>query len=574
MLKEYRTILPYAKHFFWWYIAGLFFVILADLGQLIIPQLLKRIIDSIQFGDFEMQQIIIWCSLIIITAVGIAITRFGWRFFIHGASRRIESKLRERYFDHLLNLTSSFYGKNKTGDLMARATNDMRAIRMATGMGLVAFVDGTVLAGAVLIVLFSENSTVAIFSILPLPFLTLFILFFGRSLGRLFKDVQEGFSRISEQGQEALTGTRVIKSFVKENYFLNKFMEASDFYRQKNMQLVRIWGFFFPLIAFVAGFSTLILLFIGGNAVLQMNLTTGEFVAIMSYLGMLIWPMIGVGFTINIIQRGAASLKRINEVLDTAPDISNQANALASLPVGDIKVKDLSYCYPESQTEVLSNISFTLKKGQILGVLGKTGSGKTTLVKLFSRLLDPPPGTITIGGQDIQEFQLTSLRKAFGFVPQETFLFSKTIKENILFGTDDAPLEEILKVADLSTISTDIQNFPKGMETLVGEKGTTLSGGQKQRLAISRALLIDPEILVFDDALSAVDTETEAKIIDHILKNRKEKTTMIISHRISALKEADLIMVLDKGRIVQQGTHDSLLKKPGFYAEIYELQNW
>ena len=574
MIKEYKSLFPYIKKHIPNYIFGLLFLVLTDGGQLLIPMIVRDAINSIEYGAFALESIFSKMLFLLFVALLIAIGRFGWRFFLHGASRNIERELRGNLFTHLLSLSSKFYDNSKTGDIMSRATNDMNAIRMSTGFALVAFTDGIFMTLAILLILFSKYPSIALITILPLPILTIIILFFGSILGERFKKVQEGFSKISEHVQESLTGIRVIKAFVQEKPFLKKFKTINESYRERNMDLVKIWGFFFPIAIFIGGLTSLSLLRFGGEAVLLNKLTIGDFVAILSYLGMLIWPVMSAGFTVNIIQRGGASLSRLNSIFREEPNIKNPENPINKVPSGNITVNSLDYLYPDTEAPILENISFSIPSGETLGILGRTGSGKTTLLNLIPRLLDPPEGTIQIGGNDIKQYDLNTLRSMFGIVSQNTFLFSASIRENISFGLTDSEdhFELIKKVSDISTITRDIEYFPERWDTEVGEKGITLSGGQKQRVSIARALAVKPEILIFDDALSNVDTETEEKILKQVLEFRKGKTNIIVSHRISTLEIADNIIVLEKGKITQQGKHKDLIIQPGLYSEIYNLQ--
>ena len=572
MLKEYKTLLPLVKRYTVFYILGLLALILTDAGELYIPQLIKQITNIIAGENFTLQAVGRLALMMVAVAAAVAFFRFGWRYFIHGASRRIERDLREQVFTHLLSLSSNFYQKMRTGDIMARSSNDMRAIRMASGMALVAFIDGFFLSVAILAILFSQFPRLALITIIPLPFITVIVLLGGKVIGRRFKLVQEGFSRLSEHVQEALTGIRVVKSFVKESWIEKSFHVRNDDNLRRNMQLVRIWGLFFPLITFISGLSMLFLLYYGGQAVILDDFTPGDFMAFMSYLTMLRWPVMGMGFTINMLQRGAASLQRINEILNEKPDITSKPNAVTSRPAGDLKVERLNFRYEFEGPPLLQEISFEVPRGNTLGILGRTGSGKSTLVRLIPRLLDPPTESIFIDGNDIRQYLLPQLRAAIGIVPQDSFLFSATIRENIAFGNPDATDEQVQRAADISTISRELLSFPHGWNTPVGERGLTLSGGQKQRIAISRAMLIDPELLIFDDALASVDAETEEQILSAFLKTRRGRTNILVAHRVSTLQHADHIIVLDGGRIVQQGSHDQLAQQPGLYRDIYRLQ--
>ncbi|MCF7953571.1 MAG: ABC transporter ATP-binding protein/permease [Spirochaetales bacterium] len=572
MLKEYKTLLPLVKRYTAYYVLGLLALVLTNAGELYIPQLIKQATNLIAGGDFSLDAMGRLVLMMAGIAALVAFFRFGWRYFIHGASRRIERDLREKVFQHLLSLSSSFYQKMRTGDIMARSSNDMRAVRMASGMALVAFIDGIFLSVAILIILFTQFPKLALITIIPLPFITVIVLLGGKVIGRRFKAVQEGFSRLSEYVQETLTGIRVVKSFVKESWAERNFNIRNDDNLSRNMQLVRIWGLFFPLITFISGLSMLFLLYFGGQAVIMNEFTPGDFMAFMSYLTMLRWPVMGLGFTINMLQRGAASLERINEILNEEPEITSGPKAIERSPAGGLKVEGLSFSYQEEGPPILQDISFEVPQGTSLGILGRTGSGKSTLVRLIPRLLDPPAGTIFIGDDDIRDFQLPELRAAIGIVPQDSFLFSADIRDNIAFGQPDSSDEEVQRAAEVSTISRELETFPHGWNTEVGERGVTLSGGQKQRIAISRAMMIDPELLIFDDALASVDAETEEKILGAFLKVRRGRTNVLVAHRVSTLRHADHIIVLDGGRIVQQGSHTDLAETPGLYQDIYRLQ--
>ena len=596
MLKEFRTLVPYVKERIPQYLAGLLFLLITNGGQLYLPQLLRRAIDTIATGSFSLSNIAPIAALMVGIAVVIAAGRFLWRYFLGAASRGIEAELRERLFVHLQSLSSTFYGKMKTGDLMARMTNDMRAVRQAAGFALVSFVDGFFMTIAIIAIMLSQNARLTLLSISPLPIITIGVIFFGKVIGEQFRRVQEGFSTLSDMTQESLTGIRVLKTFVQESAFGKRFLEKNLDYSNRNMVLVRTWGVLFPAVGFLAGITSLILILLGGRAVIEGTLSPGQFTAFLAYLQMLIWPMLGAGFTINMIQRAGASLARINKILDEEPDIRSPAEATESAGAtaaagesaaqeataeaepagaairGDIRIEDLTYTYPGTETAVLKDINLEVPAGSILGILGKTGSGKSTLVQLLPRILDPPAGSIYLDGRDIRSYDLPGLRTSISMVPQETFLFSSSIRDNIAFGSHNEDQQLVQQVAAISTIERDFNIFPDGAETVVGERGITLSGGQKQRVAISRALASDASIYIFDDSLSSVDTETEDAILTDLLPFLKGKTLILISHRISTLKTADRILVLEAGRIAQLGSHEQLLQEKGFYADIYRLQ--
>lgn len=574
MWKELRTLKPLLAKHWWYYTVGLLFLIAIDFAQTEIPQFIKRIVDTI-LGGIDETILRTNLVLMLLTAAGIAIGRFMWRFFIHGASRRIERDLRARLFEHYMVLPMKAFQDNPTGELMARATNDMQAIRMLTGMAIVAFIDGFFMSAIVLVRMFTENPSVAFRVILPLPIVTLLIIVFGNKIGKRFKRIQEIYGTMSTLVQEVLQGIRVVKAFVKEDIFKNRFEKENDNYRKANMSLVLLFGFFFPLINFIAGITMLILFLAGGNAILENSMSAGTLTAMIAYLEMLLWPMIGAGFTVNIIQRGLASLKRINAILFLPPELQTRDNTTAvTIPErGDFVFNNVTFTYPGAEKPALKAVSFTVPYGTTFGILGRIGSGKSTLLKLMTRILEPEANQILYGTIDITTIAIDQLRKLFGYVPQESFLFSDSIKNNILFANPDLSDDELQNIIQIAGLEPDLALFPQGIETVVGEKGLTLSGGQKQRVSIARALAVNPEILVFDDALSAVDAETEERILKALCKLRKGKTNIIVSNRVSTLQSADCVGVFSQGTLIQLGTPEALLNQEGFFAEIALMQS-
>ena len=599
-LKEYRSLLPYFRRFRFRYALGLFFLLIVDAAQVIIPQFMRQAVDTISLGVFQVRDVIIPATAMVGLMALIASGRFFWRYFIHGASRRIEAELRENLFSHMLSLSYDFYQKKKIGDLMARATNDLNAVRESIGMGFVALIDGTVMAAAILVIIFVQDASTALWAVLPLPLITLVILVFGKAIGRRFRRSHEAYSELSDAAQETFAGIRVVKSFVKEWWFIKKFADTNDNYRDANMGLVRMFGFFFPFVSFLSGLTVLIVLLVGGIRVIEGQMTPGDLVALFRYLQMLIWPLMGAGWVVNVIQRGAVSLGRVNEILRTEPAIRSPAvpetQVFDSVPL--IELRNLSFAFdsageddgappgeaPNGQKPAagmaLTDINLSIEKGSVTGILGRTGSGKSTLVKAITRIIDPPPGTVFIKGVESAAWDLSELRRLFGVTPQDSYLFSDSIKNNIGYSLEesDAGFQSALpRAAGLAALEKDFHAFAAGWDTLIGERGLTLSGGQKQRTAIARALATvlagGREILILDDSLSAVDAETERTILDGLFTLGQGLTVLIVSHRISTLNRADHVIVLEEGRITEQGPPVELAAAGGFYARTAALQS-
>jgi ATP-binding cassette subfamily B protein len=574
-LRPFKSLLPYIAAHRGQYLLGLICLIIVDAAQIVIPQFIRQAIDLISTGSFEWREIIILCLWMTAIMTLISLGRFTWRYFIHGASRTIETAMREKLFGHLQTLSWDFYQHNKIGDLMARSTNDLNAVRMSIGMGLVALVDFVVMATAILIIMFVQDARSALLSIIPLPFITVLILVFGKSIGKKFQAHQEAYSNMSDTAQETFAGMRVIKSFVKEWWFLKKFAANNDDYRKASMELVRLFGFFFPLVAFLSGLTIILMLVIGGVRVVNGLMSPGSLVAMFRYLNMLIWPLMGAGFMVNMIQRGAVSLERVNEIMNTVPSIRDEEILPRSFAEEHtvIGINNLCFAYNDGEP-VLRDINLAVDRGEWLGIMGKTGSGKSTLIKTLTRMVDPPPGTVRIFGRDAREWPLADLRGLFAVSPQDSYLFSDSIQHNIGYGLDSSPQWDAVcgTAADMAALERDIAGFADGAQTLIGERGLTLSGGQKQRVAIARALVMNSEILILDDSLSAVDAETEQTILDSLRVQRKGKTTIIISHRVSTLTFADKVLVLEQGRQAEYGRPAELIGSGGFYARMAALQ--
>ncbi|MCD4846566.1 MAG: ABC transporter ATP-binding protein/permease [Candidatus Aegiribacteria sp.] len=549
---------------------GLITLIFVDALQLVVPQIFKRVIDSLASGMATSGQILTLGLAVLGIYILMGVFRFLWRYLVIGASHRIDRNIRQELYDHLQTLSPQYYDQTKVGDIMAHATNDISAVRMATGIATIASFDAIFLSLSSVTIMVIMNWKLTLLTMIPLPLIALMMLKFGKLIHKRFESVQEAFSTLTEKAQESLSGVRVIKAYGDEESENKFFSGKAEECVSQNVKLARIWGMFQPMIGALAMASMAILLGAGGAMVIRGTISLGEFVAFSSYLMMLIWPMIAIGWVVNILQRGAASMGRLQKIFTTLPDILDGENSITPEPA--ISVEHLSFTYPGTDVEVLKDISFNLSVGSTLGVVGRTGSGKTTLVELLMRLYDPPEGTVFVGGVDVRNMKLSKIRGMFGYVPQETFLFAMSIAENISFGADGIPPERISELARIVDISSEIEDFSDGYDTMVGERGVTLSGGQKQRVAIARALAVTPEILVLDDSLSSVDTETEAAILSRLKHEIRNLTSILIAHRISTIQNAGHIIVIDNGRVVEQGTHAELLEHEGFYTELYRMQ--
>ncbi len=574
-MKAFRTLKDFFKEHKSNYFFGIIWLILIDAVQLLVPQILRDVTNLLQQGLLTIQILIKYCILILLTGLIIAIGRYFWRIYIFGNSRKLEYHLRDMLFNHLLTLSPNYYNTHSTGDLMAHATNDIDAVRASLGQGIIMFVDAIFLTTlSVIMMIKTTNLKLTIIALFTLPFITIAVGKFGKIIHKRFRSVQEAFSNFTDTTRENFSGIRVIKSFVQEELALEEFSSANKNNLEKNMELVKVSGIFHPLIQFVASLSFLVVIVYGSKLVILDTISLGDFIAFNNYLSLLIWPMMAIGFVINIIQRGIASMERINVILEEKPEIvdSNDAVPLTNVK-GKIEFKNVYFKYPNSQSYVLEDINFTIEEGNTLAIVGRTGSGKTTIVNLLLRLYEADKGTILLDDIDIKNIQIKSLRDNISYVPQDNFLFSSSIKDNIGFAFDEKiPDEQIISAAKVAEVYDNIIEFPNGFDTILGERGVTLSGGQKQRIAIARAIAKDGPILILDDSLSSVDTETEEKILNNLENMMGEKTIIIISHRISTVKNADQIIVLDNGKIIERGNHESLLKIDGLYRYLYEKQ--
>ena len=594
--KKLRPLVPYLKR----YRGGLFWGGLCVLFNngiwILFPQVLRRAVNDLHTGVTR-QKLLTYSLLIIAIALIKGIFQFLTRWVVIGISRDIEFDLRNDLFAHLERLSYSYYQRNRTGDIMARATNDLNAVRMLLGPAIMYSANTIVFTAGALGFMLAISPKLTLYAFLPLPITSIVIQYFGRRIHERFERIQAMFSDISARAQENFSGARVIRAYVQEQAEIAAFEGANREYIRRSLGLVRLMGMLWPTLELMLGAAVVIVLWLGGRQVLLGKMNVGDFVAFNTYMVQLTWPVIALGWVINIFQRGTASLVRINEILSQQPEIADEAKpasdngATGVSPVlpgggarfstsiqGEIEFRNLNFAY--DGTSVLKEINLRIPAGSSLAIVGPTGSGKTTLVSLIPRIYDAAPGTVLIDGRAIRQFPLDSLRRQIGFVPQETFLFSDTIRENIAFGIsaeakqeDGEPsLDDIKAAAEAANIAQDIESFPEGYNTTVGERGITLSGGQKQRTAIARALLRSPRILILDDALSSVDTHTEDKILNHLREIMRGRTTIFISHRVSTVRNADSIAVLHQGRIVEQGTHDQLIARNGYYTDLYNKQ--
>ena len=580
MSPAIRKLLPYVNRYRRAFVLGLVCVVSTTTFQLLGPWVLKYAIDDLYRGVTQ-RKLILYAGLL----VGVSLVRglflFLMRRIIIAASRDIEYDIRNDFFRRLEQQPLGYYQARRTGDLMSRATNDLNAVRMMIGPAVM-YSASTILVFLVAIVLMvSIDLRLTLIALIPLPFVTISVRYFGTAIHKRFEQIQAQLSEVSAVVQEALSGVRVVRAYRQEAHETERFSRANQEYLRRNRVLIRLQGAFFPSMTLFLGFGSMLVLWLGSRDVIHGKITLGEFVAFNGYLVMLAWPMIAFGWVTNMLQRGLASWGRMLEVLEHQPAISDAGVTAAGRGAaldGAVEFHHLTFTYPGADRPVLADVSLRIEPGQTVAFVGGTGSGKSTLINLLPRMHEPPPGTVTIGGVDIREIPLERLRGAIGFVPQEPFLFSDTIGDNVAFGdrkdTKEAKdtKERVSAAAAVARLDKDIADFPRGFETMVGERGITLSGGQKQRTALARAVMVDPKILILDDALSAVDTYTEEEILSRLRGVMRARTSILVSHRISTVRDADQIFVLDDGRVAERGTHAQLVGRDGLYAAMYKKQ--
>jgi ATP-binding cassette subfamily B protein len=587
MFKNLRPLFPYLRKYRKTFVIGALCVLGHNGVWILFPIVIRNAVQALN-TEVTTRMLLRYSLYLMAVAITKGIFQYLTRWILIGVSREIEFDLRNDLFAHLERLSYSFYQRTRTGDIMARMTNDLNAVRMLVGPGIMYTANTIVFTTVSLLFMLSISPRLTLFAFLPLPIFSIVVQYFGRQIHERFERIQAMFSDISARAQENFSGARLIRAYVQEEAEIELFERENEEYIGRSLKLVRLMGMLWPTLQTLLGVAIVIVLYVGGREVIQHRINVGDFAAFNTNMVQLTWPIIALGWVINIFQRGTASLGRIQNILAEKPEVTDAGVPIAGAPQeirGEIEFRNLSFHYGQTlqaaergegrshgDEDVLRKVNLTIPAGTSLAIVGPTGSGKSTLVSLIPRIYDAAAGSVLIDGRPIQEFPLELLRKNIGFVPQETFLFSDTIRENIAFGAQDASDADVRRVAEAASIASDIESFPDGYKTLVGERGLTLSGGQKQRTAIARALIRNPRILVLDDALSSVDTQTEDRILNHLREVMQDRTTIFISHRVSTVRNADRIAVMHDGQIVEYGTHDELIERQGYYKDLYDKQ--
>ena len=573
-MRVYKNLAWFFKAYYKHYIVGVLMLLLVALLQLVPPQVIGRTIDYITTDSLTVNILIGLVVLLIVVALLMYVFRYFWRLLIFGTANRLGMELRSQLFKKYASMSPAFYQKHRTGDLMAHATNDINAVNMVAGAGILTIADSLISGGAVLITMaLTVDLKLTLIAMIPLPFMVLLTSYYGSILHRLFRVAQAAFSSLNDKTQESIAGIKVTKTFGYEKEDLDDFTELSTDVVQKNLSVAKVDALFNPTITAIIGISYFLSIFFGARMVISDEITIGQLVTFTTYLGMMVWPLLALGMFFNILQRGNASYDRIINILNTE-DTIKVTHEIDSIPDGDIEFNIDTFRFDDSEIITLKDVHFTVQQGETVGIVGQTGSGKSSLIRLLLREFDPNKlNEVTYGGESLSRYNVQTLRQKFGIVPQENFLFSTTIKDNIAFANPDLSMDKIIEAAKNSYIHHDIERFQYGYDTVVGQRGVSLSGGQKQRISIARALIMDPDVLILDDSLSAVDAETEKNILNNLEILRKGKTNIITAHRMSAVMEADKIIVMSKGTVVEMGTHDELMNNKGWYYETFMAQS-
>ncbi len=555
------------------YTIGVFALMIVAVLQLVPPRIIGEVIDEIAAGMITSNSLMRWLIILFITALSQYILRYIWRVRIWGNAAKLERIIRNRLYRHFTEMDSQFFQKYRTGDLMAHATNDLRSIRMVAGGGILTMADSLSITIVTITAMFLIiDWRLTILAVLPLPLLAFSSRYLGKMLHVRFRDAQEAFSRMNNKVQESLQGVKVIKTFGQEKEDIDEFKVQTDHILAKNKEVYKIDSIFDPVLTLIIGISYTIAIVVGGNLIINNEITVGEFVTFISYLGMLVWPMFAIGRLFNIVERGSASYERVELLLNEQSSIFEKESAIHQAISGELSFDIESFSYPDDEKVVLEDVHFSVKKGETIGIVGKTGAGKSTILKLLLREYDEYTGSIQFDQQDIRDYSLDALLENIGYVPQNNFLFSASIRDNIRFSNPNLSQEEVERAAKLADVHEDILKMPQGYDTETGERGVSLSGGQQQRVSIARAIVKNPELMILDDSLSAVDAKTEEKILSSLRRIRDEQTTIIVAHRISSLMHADEIIVLEDGKIIERGKHDELVQLAGWYSDMYEQQ--
>jgi ATP-binding cassette, subfamily B, multidrug efflux pump len=571
-LRNLKSFWPYISKYRRELLIGISALIITDSMTLAVPWLIKEFIDVLPEKP-PSDLLLKYVFLLFLVSLVLVVGRYGWRMYMFGPSRKIEFDILNRLFRHLLTLDRTWYLKQKTGDIMSRATNDLRAVREFFGLGVLILIDAVFVIITAVGMMIWVNSDLALKVLLPLPIISFLFFYFVKEIGKRHKAVQEHLALITGQVQENLAGIRVLHAFVQEENEKTKFEQLNNEYINKNLHVTRMFGVFTPTMVFVIGVAAMLSLWMGGKSVIAGSMTLGSFVAFNGYLMLLSWPMMGIGYVFNLTQKGLSAMGRIQDIFSSQPDIEPvSVGSFILKEIADIEFREVKFLYPNEEIPSLNGINVKIARGQTLGVVGVIGSGKTTLAHMLLRFYDPTEGVLLIGGRPVKEISLQSLRDHIGYVSQEPFLFSTSIRDNIILGKMFVAEGELEEIVQISGLSKDVERFSEGLETLIGERGISLSGGQKQRIALARALIKKPELLILDDAFSHLDSETEEEIFENIQSQLHQTTTLIISHRLSSVRGADRIIVMDAGEIIEQGNHASLVQAKGVYASLFQNQ--